>query len=417
LADQDIDVTYTISGEASTDGSDYNILSGMLTILEGTNSTDITIVANEDGLSEITETVVIELASTSVGTIDTAPATINISDVSVPTTLTAGDIAIVGYKAAAGNVAELAFVILKDINVGTSISISNRSWKDDGSFNLGGGGAPYNIDDVYSWTASDFHTIGTVFKLNRNGKVTTVISGVETEVGTTIQTFGTDGDWDLSPVGDTVLMYNGNTDQHPADTSTQWITGLNINGVDNGSSVQSAGWAIGGGNAYCELPAALVGFDIDVTGGDISFNLWDINHGVYVGGATGSPSTIRASINDYTNWTLDESNAYYLWRNTNSVNSNMGDINLGQITLSLNNIHKANFSIYPNPTEDFFNLELNENNTIQEVTLFSVTGKLIKKIIPKELNTKIDVSYLNRGLYILKVKQEGAISIKKLIKK
>ncbi|MEN8702689.1 MAG: sulfatase-like hydrolase/transferase, partial [Polaribacter sp.] len=415
-ASQNIDVTYTVGGEA-TEGTDYATIPRTVTIANGTNSSQIIIDANTDSIDEGTETVTITLQSSTIETVNTTPADINILDDNNPTTLTAGDLAIVGYKAAAGNVAELAFVILKDINIGTTISISNRSWKDDGSFNLTGSGSPFNIDDVYSWTASNYHSIGTIFKLNRNGKITTVINGIETEVGTTVQTFGSDGDWDLSPVGDSVLIYNGDTDQHPDDSSTQWITGLNTNGVDNGSNIQSAGWAIGGGNAYCELPAALVGFDIDVTGGDISYNLWDINHGVYVGGATGNASTIRASINDYTNWNLDEANAYYLWRNTNTVNSSSGNINLGQVTLSANSIHKINFNIYPNPTEKFFNLELNETNTIEEVTIFSIGGKLIKKIIPKELNTKIDVSYLNSGVYIIKVKNEGGISIKKLIKK
>ena len=324
LAGEDIDVSYTVSGEATTDGSDYTILSGIVTILEGTNSKDIIIIANEDGLAEISETVIITLTSTTTGTIDATPAEINIFDATLPTLLTTGDIAIVGYKADNGNIGELAFIILKDINSGTSISLSNRSWKDDGTFNTGNGGSPYGIDDVFSWTSSTAHTFGTVFKLGSDGIVTTVINGIETPVGNTVQTFGTDDDWDLSPVGDSVLIYSGNSATHPSDISTDWLAGLNTNGVEN-ANIQLAGWAIGGGNAYCELPAALVGFDIDVTGGNVA-NPYDQNFGVYVGNASGNPTTLRASINDYTNWNLNENNAYFLWKNNDTVAGNAGNI-------------------------------------------------------------------------------------------
>lgn len=414
LASQDIQIGYTVSGEAATDGSDYTMLSGTLTILEGTNSTDISITAIEDGLTEGTETVVIELTSTTFGNLDSAPAQISISDVTVPTNLTAGDIAIVGYKADAGNVAELAFIALKDISPGTSISISNRSWKDDGSFGVGGSG-PYAIDDVFSWTASDSHDAGTVFKLERNGTLTTVISGVETEVGTTVQTFGTDGDWDLSPVGDTVLIYNGDTDTHPSDSSALWITGLNTNGVEN-ANIQAAGWAVGGGNAYCELPAALVGYTIDVTGGDVA-NPYDQNFGVYIGNASGNEGTLRASINDYTNWSLNETNSYFLWKNDDTVSGNAGNILLGTLTLSTSNIDIENFSIYPNPTTNDIQIDFFQNVHNLEIEVLSIQGKSIQIIEERNIDSyEVDISSLTSGVYLLKIKTDTKVFLKKILK-
>ncbi|MBC3759203.1 sulfatase-like hydrolase/transferase [Hyunsoonleella sp. SJ7] len=416
LADSDITVTYTVSGEA-TNGTDYTMLSGTLTILEGTNGTDIIIVASEDGMAEGTETVVIQLVSTSFGSINTTPAQINISDVTLPTTLTTGDVAIVGYKADAGNVAELAFVILKDINPGTSITMSNRSWKDDGSFNLGGGGSPYAIDDVFSWTATSTHNAGTIFKLERSGIVTTVINNVETAVGNTVQTFGTDGDWDLSPAGDSVLMYSGATDTHPSDNSNLWLTGLNTNGVEN-ASIQNAGWAVGGGNAYCELPAALVGFDIDVTGGDVS-NPYDQNFGVYTGNASGDPATVRASVNNYTNWILNESNAYFLWNNSDTVDSDAGDIFLGQVTLSSNDANAIDLGLrlFPNPTRDYFNVKLNGNIQSANVELLSLTGKVLRTLNTKQNQSfKMDVSDLPSGIYLIKVSSDSSSQIGKIVK-
>lgn len=410
LADEDITITYIVSGDASTDGSDYATLSGMVTILEGTNSTDITIVAGEDGLTEGGETVIITLASTSVGTVNISPAEITIFDVTIPSVLTAGDVAIVGYKADAGNVAELAFIILKDIDAGTSISFSNRSWKSNGTFT-----GPYNIDDTFTWTTTTPHAAGTVFKLERAGIVTTVISGVETPVGNTVQTYGTDGDWDLSPVGDSVLIYNGNSDIHPDDNSDAWLTGLNTNGVEN-ANIQAAGWAIGGGNAYCELPAALAGFDIDVTGGNVT-NPYDQNFGVYVGDASGDAATMRASINDYTNWSLNEDNAYLLWKNDDTVGGNVGDIFLGQITLSIPNLGVEDLKIFPNPSKGILNVNFSKIYDTIEIEFLSILGKSVKKLKGDNLDKlNIDISSFESGIYFIRVKADSNISVEKIIK-
>ena len=413
-ADQDIEVMYSVSGEAATDGSDYTSLTGVLTILEGTNSTDIIVIASEDGLAEISETVIIELTSTSIGLINTTPAEINISDVTVPSTLTAGDVAIVGYKAASGNIGELAFVMLKDISEGTSLSFSNRGWHSDGSFNIGGGGSAFGIDDVFSWTSSETYVAGTILKLGRNGKVSTVIAGVETEVGNTVQTFGTDGDWDLSPAGDSVLIYQGDTATHPADGNSAWITGLNTNGI-----ATAAGWAVGGGNAYCELPTPLASLNIDVTGGDYTLNLSDMDYGTYIGNATGNVATIRASINNYQNWALSESNVYFLWNSNDTVEGNDGNIILEQITLSANHFDNSDFSIkiFPNPTTDYINLNSKQHFNKIEIELLTISGKSIKKVSSSSNKMpRINTSNLNSGMYFLRIKADNNLTIKKVIK-
>jgi len=413
VASGDINVSYSVSGSA-TEGTDFSTLSGMLTILDGTNHATISIIANDDGLDEGSESVIITLTSTSFASIDAAPAELNILDVTMPTTLVTGDVAIVGYKADASNVAELAFIILKDINPGTSISLSNRSWKDDGTFNTGGGGSPYAIDDVFSWTADNSYEAGTVFKLERNGTVTTVIGGVETQVGTTVQTFGSDGDWDLSPSGDTVLIYNGDTSTHPNDNSTMWLTGLNTNGVEN-TNIQAAGWAVGGGNSYCELPVALVGFNIDVTGGNVE-NPYDQNFGVYVGNATGDATTLRASINDYTKWNLNESNAYFLWKSDDTVGGDIGNIMLGQF-LSTYNVEIKNFTLYPNPSSHDLNIRFSNIVNDLKIEILTISGKVLRNVRMKNLDAyKIDISNLNSGMYLLRINADENISVKKLIK-
>ena len=333
-----------------------------------------------------------------------------------PTVLTAGDAAFVGYKAAAGNIGEVAFVILKDINPDTKISFSNRGWNTNGTFNEGGNG-PFNIDDVFSWTATNAHIAGTIFKLGRDGNVTKVINGVETVVGTTVQTFGSDGDWDLSPVGDSVLMYNGDSSVHPSDNSSLWITGLNTNGVNNGGSVQRAGWAIGGGNAYCDLPNAISGFDIDVTGGDVNLNLWDINHGVYTGAASGSSTTIRASINNYSNWTLNESNDFNLWNDDALVNGNNGNIILGAVTLSteFNVLNALKIYQHNKTTLKITGLETGAST----ISIVNVLGKSILNLSFSSQNgsKEFKLPEITSGVYFVEIINKDGKFNKKIILK
>lgn len=72
---------------------------------------------------------------------------------------------------------------------------------------------------------------------------------------------------------------------------------------------------------------------------------------------------------------------------------------------SLNNIY-----IYPNPVIDEF--ELNSLN--EEVSIYSLEGKFIKKF--KDYETKFNIDELKCGVYILKIKNQKSFVYKKLIK-
>ena len=70
--------------------------------------------------------------------------------------------------------------------------------------------------------------------------------------------------------------------------------------------------------------------------------------------------------------------------------------------LSIGNTNNSNIKIYPNPTNNFINIEgltKNENNTIQ---IFDVQGKLVNTKNITEKGT-IDLSELNKGVYVIKI--------------
>ena len=83
-------------------------------------------------------------------------------------------------------------------------------------------------------------------------------------------------------------------------------------------------------------------------------------------------------------------------------NSNTEDIDVPIDDVS----PKVNVIIYPNPTTDFVTLTsdgLNFNKQLNSYQLYNYQGKLLKNNILKESKTKINLSHLSTGLYLLQV--------------
>jgi len=81
------------------------------------------------------------------------------------------------------------------------------------------------------------------------------------------------------------------------------------------------------------------------------------------------------------------------------------------LSLSTDNLLNNNITIYPNPVIDLINI--NTSLTILEVEIYDVLGKRLNYI--KVSNRKIDVSGVNSGVYILKIKTEIGIILKKIL--
>ena len=84
-------------------------------------------------------------------------------------------------------------------------------------------------------------------------------------------------------------------------------------------------------------------------------------------------------------------------------------------SLSTDDFVLPNFKFYPNPVKN--TLSVNNTAVIDEIEIFSLSGKsvLAKKI--KNTHSEIDLSATSPGVYFLKVKSEGKIKTLKVIKK
>ena len=399
IATQDIDVTYTVGGTAN-EGTDYNTIARTVTIANGTNAAEITINALEDNIDEAPETVSITLTSSSTKTVNTTEASITISDVIESTTLTAGDIAIVGWKSGSG---KLAFMLLKDITATTKLSISNRTWSNTTNEFTG----DYTVDDIWTWTSDASFSSGDILMLDSDGQVKQVVGNIEEVVGTTSHDYTgkvaqtSDIDFDFSVNGEGILIFQADPFALPTDAnSTSWIAGLNT----------AFGWGIGGGNSRSDLPTALTnGVNANIVGEKHDF-------GVYTGALSGSAAQLRASINNSSNWSFSEATTFNLWSFDKTSSNTSGDIGTAG-TLSTADLLSLQLSVFPNPVKDYFQLNFREKLNNLEVEIFSVSGKSVKKVkVINVNNQKVDVTSLSTGIYILKIKTDNHFLIKKVIK-
>jgi hypothetical protein len=78
-----------------------------------------------------------------------------------------------------------------------------------------------------------------------------------------------------------------------------------------------------------------------------------------------------------------------------------------------NYIIQNKFRIYPNPVIDNLTIESQQKSTIE---ISNIQGQLVKTITASEGKTNIDVSSFPCGVYVVQVKNENGVAVKKFIK-
>lgn len=80
--------------------------------------------------------------------------------------------------------------------------------------------------------------------------------------------------------------------------------------------------------------------------------------------------------------------------------------------LSINELSKDVYSIFPNPVNNVLNVNLANNNKMEKLTISNIFGQTV--LISKSKN--INISELSSGIYILNIETEKGIATKKIIK-
>ncbi len=86
--------------------------------------------------------------------------------------------------------------------------------------------------------------------------------------------------------------------------------------------------------------------------------------------------------------------------------------------LSANEMVSAKFSMYPNPATNVVNITNSENMLVEQVTIYDSNGKeLNTQNFNNESQIQLNVENLVSGTYILQIKTDTGLAVKKLIKK
>lgn len=86
----------------------------------------------------------------------------------------------------------------------------------------------------------------------------------------------------------------------------------------------------------------------------------------------------------------------------NSTSSFMTTFNDLSNEVLANELNKGIYQLYPNPTDKILNVNIRNVDVEKGIQIYSSTGALVKTISIKEDETSIDISGLQKGMYILK---------------
>jgi hypothetical protein len=87
----------------------------------------------------------------------------------------------------------------------------------------------------------------------------------------------------------------------------------------------------------------------------------------------------------------------------------------GTEVLSNKNLSKLNFSVTPNPANNYLTITLGKS--IQQITIMNVNGAIVQTIAGSNSGeTTVNISTLTPGIYLVSVYTENGINTRKFIK-
>jgi|GEM_PF-4321224 hypothetical protein len=86
--------------------------------------------------------------------------------------------------------------------------------------------------------------------------------------------------------------------------------------------------------------------------------------------------------------------------------------------LSVDSFGFENLKIYPNPSSGSFTIQSTQLISEATISLYDIQGKLVfyKNLLPQNRKVELDISFLKKGAFFVKISSEENISFRKLIK-
>ena len=85
---------------------------------------------------------------------------------------------------------------------------------------------------------------------------------------------------------------------------------------------------------------------------------------------------------------------------------------------SVRNVSNSNLKIYPNPAMDFLNIYgLETSNSACQYVIRSISGQVVSRGVMNSKNSKLDIGFLESGLYVLTIQNSNKVYHHKFIKR
>jgi len=79
-------------------------------------------------------------------------------------------------------------------------------------------------------------------------------------------------------------------------------------------------------------------------------------------------------------------------------------------------ISNNNFIVYPNPANNNITIETVTTGKDQTISIYNIQGELLLNQLTQQTKTEFNISGFARGIYVIKVKTEKGVSVKKFLK-
>lgn len=89
------------------------------------------------------------------------------------------------------------------------------------------------------------------------------------------------------------------------------------------------------------------------------------------------------------------------------------EVVLARDNVSVNDPHSAYLSIFPNPASSRISIVSAE--TINEISLISISGQVVKALQPNAMSVELNVSVLKKGIYFLRIADRNGHSVRKVV--
>lgn len=332
--------------------------------------------------------------------------------------LVAGDIAFIGFQQDTPD--GFTFITLTDISEGQVVYFTDHSWSStDNAWH------DNTSDAHYSWTVpAGGISIGTIVSVTESS--TNVLTA---SIG--IMTKETVGDFSIVQSGDVLIAYQSTSGAQPTVSNATFLAAIYTDdnfahntGCDglqgwfnsSGSCVSSPSYPANGSNAS--------GIPNGLTNAVNAMHLYpsgvfeggsENDNGRYTGTLDGDAATIRAAINDRTNWEMEDTLPFDItatYFNSNTTVNVTPSSTLGVLENNFSN----KLLLYPNPTHGNFSIDLGDKYQSTTVTITDLNGKIVLLNTYKDsqlLNLKLEGS---TGAYLLIIESDNKKAIIRLIK-